>query len=66
MPDNVPDFVIIMVMGFPMLLFTVFPALKLGDYLEEKYHIEENKKRIVVVVTTILVTLILSSILFYA
>ncbi len=61
-----PDFVIILVMGFPMLLFTVFPALKLGDYLEEKYGIDETKKRSVVIVTTIIVTITLSSILFYA
>ena len=66
MSENVPDFVIIMVMGFPMLLFTVFPALKLGDYLEERYNIDEGKKRAVVIGTTIVVTLLLSSILFYA
>ena len=64
--DTLPDFVIIMVMGFPMLLFTVFPALKFGDFLEERYSIDEKKKRTVVVVTTIVVTLALSSILFYA
>lgn len=66
MPDNVPDFVIIMVMGFPMLIFTVFPALKFGDYLEARYDLEEGKKRAVVIATTIVVTLLLSSILFYA
>jgi len=60
-----PDFVIIMVMGFPMLLFTIFPALKLGDYLEEKYNIDETKKRAVVISATVLVTLTLSSLLFY-
>ncbi|NPA66023.1 MAG: hypothetical protein GXO11_03985 [Epsilonproteobacteria bacterium] len=60
-----PDFVIIMVMGFPMLLFTVFPALKLGDYLEEKYNIDETNKRRVVIFTTIVVTFTLSSLLFY-
>ena len=64
--DTLPDFVIIMVMGFPMLLFTVFPALKLGDYLQERYNIEEGQKRAVVIATTIMVTLLLSSILFYA
>ncbi len=64
--ETLPDFVIIMVMGFPMLLFTVFPALKLGDYLEERYGIDEKQKRTVVVIATIVVTLTLSSILFYA
>ncbi len=61
-----PDFVIILVMGFPMLLFTIFPALKLGDYLEAKYDVEEKTKRTVVIVTTLAVTLALSTVLFYA
>ncbi len=59
------DFVLIMVMGFPMLIFTVFPALKLGDYLEERLGLDETKKRTVVVVTTIVVTLSLSSLFYY-
>ncbi len=59
------DFVLIMVMGFPMLIFTVFPALKLGDYLEERFGLDETKKRTVVVVTTIVVTLSLSSLFYY-
>jgi hypothetical protein len=63
--DQLPDFVIIMVMGFPMLLFTVSPALKLGDYLEEKYSLGEEQKRAVVISTTIVFTLTLSSLLFY-
>jgi len=61
----VPDFVIILVLGFPMLLFTVFPAFKVGDYLEKKYNLSEKQKRTVVIVTTLLVTLTLSSLLFY-
>jgi len=59
------DIVIILVMTLPMLLFSVYPGLKLGDYLEEKYHIEENTKRKVVIITTILFTLTLSSLLYY-
>jgi len=61
-----PDFVIILVMGFPMLLFTVFPALKLGDYLEEKYSLDEKRKRVIVVTATIAITLFISTLLFYA
>lgn len=59
------DIVIILVMTLPMLLFSVYPGLKLGDYLEEKYNIEENTKRKVVIITTILFTLTLSSLLYY-
>lgn len=60
-----PDFVMITVMGFPMLIFTVFPALKLGDYLEQRYDLDERKKRIIVVTATIVITFIVSSLLFY-
>ena len=59
------DIVIILVMTLPMLLFSVYPGLKLGDYLEEKYNIEENTKRKVVIITTITFTLTLSSLLYY-
>ena len=60
-----PDFVMITVMGFPMLIFTVFPAMKFGDYLEKKYKIDEKTKRTVVVASTIIVTLSLSTLLYY-
>ncbi len=59
------DIVIILVMTLPMLLFSVYPGLKLGDYLEEKYNIEETTKRKVVIITTIVFTLTLSSLLYY-
>lgn len=59
------DIVIILVMTLPMLLFSVYPGLKLGDYLENRYNIEENTKRKVIIITTILFTLTLSSLLYY-
>ena len=59
------DIVIILVMTFPMFLFTVYPGIKLANYLEEKYKIEESKKRVVMVSVTFLGALILSSLLFY-
>jgi len=59
------DILMILVMGFPMLIFTVYPALRVGDYLEDKYNIEEGQKRIVVISTTILVTIIFSSLVYY-
>ncbi len=59
------DIVIILVMTLPMLLFSVYPGLKLGDYLEEKYNIVESTKRKVVIITTMLFTLTLSSLLYY-
>jgi len=61
-----PDFIIILVMCFPMFLFTVFPAIKLGEYIDKNYDITETQKRYIVVITTLVVTISISSILFYA
>jgi len=52
-------------MGVPMLLFSVYPGLKVGDYLEEKYSLQEKQKRKVVIIVTIIFTLTLSSLLHY-
>lgn len=59
------DVVIVLVMIIPMLMFSVFPGIKLGDYLEKKYNLQEKQKRTVVVVTTILFSLTLSLFLHY-
>jgi len=59
------DIVIILAMTLPMLLFSVYPGLKLGDFLEKKYNIDETTKRKVVIITTIIFTITLSSLLFY-
>jgi len=60
-----PDIIIILVMTLPMLLFSVYPGLKLGDYMEEKYDIDETTKRKVIIITTIIFTISLSSLLYY-
>ncbi len=59
------DILTILVMTLPMLLFSVAPGLKLGEYLQKKYDIEEGTKRKVVISTTIIFTLTLSSLLYY-
>ena len=59
------DILTILVMTLPMLLFSVAPGLKLGEYLQKKYNIEEGTKRKVVISTTIIFTLTLSSLLYY-
>ena len=59
------DIVIVLVMSVPMLLFSVFPGLKLAEYLENRYSIQEKQKRIVMVTTTILFTITLSSLVHY-
>jgi len=62
----VQDIVIILAMTLPMLLFSIAPGLKLGDYMEKKYNLNESDKRKVVIVTTIVFTVMLSTILHYA
>ncbi|MCK4875003.1 MAG: hypothetical protein KAS26_04055 [Sulfurimonas sp.] len=59
------DIMMILAMTLPMLLFSVYPGLRLGDYFEEKYNLQETQKRKVVIVTTIIFTLTLSSLLHY-
>ena len=59
------DIITILVMTLPMLLFSVAPGLKLGDYLQKKHGIDETTKRKVVISTTIIFTLTLSSLLYY-
>jgi len=53
----------ILVMTFPMFIFAIAPALKVADYLEEKYAISETQKRIVMVGGTLSVSLILAAFL---
>jgi len=59
------EIVIILVMAVPMILFGVYPGLKLGEFLEKKYYINESQKRKVMIITTIVFTLTLSSLLYY-
>ena len=59
------DIIIILVMAVPMILFGIYPGLKLGEFLERKYNIDESMKRKVMIITTIVFTLTLSSLLHY-
>ncbi len=60
------DIVLILTMSIPMLMFSVFPGIKLGDYLQEKYNLQEKQKRTVSVTTTIIFAVSLSSFLHLA
>jgi len=59
------DIITILAMTLPMLLFSVAPGLKLGDYLERNHGINESTKRKVIIITTIFFTITLSSLLYY-
>lgn len=57
------DLVIILVMTFPMFLFTIYPAIRVADFLQERYKIQESRKRAVMVSVTFLGAFILSALL---
>jgi hypothetical protein len=59
------DLVMILVMTFPMFIFTIFPGIKLANYLQLRYEIEEFQKRFVMVSATFLSAFILSALLYY-
>jgi hypothetical protein len=59
------DLVIILVMTFPMFLFSIYPGIKASEYLQEKYLLSETKKRTIMVSVTFLFALTLSTLLFY-
>jgi len=62
---TVHDIMIILVMTFPMAIFTIYPGILLSNYLEKHYSIKESQKRSVMVVVTFLSALLLSSLLYY-
>ncbi len=59
------DIMIILVMTFPMFIFTIYPGIWLGDYLEKHHNIKESQKRSVMIIITFLGALLLSSLLYY-
>ena len=61
---NLHDIIMILVMTFPMFIFTVYPAIVLSDYLEKHHQIHESQKRTVLVSVTFLGALILSALLY--
>jgi len=62
---TIQDLVIIGAMSVPMLMFSVFPGIWMGDYLEQKYSIQEKSKRVVIVVTTMFFAFSLSTLLHF-
>ncbi len=51
----------ILVMTFPMILFTIAPGLYLADYLEKGEYIKEENKRYVMWFVTVVFALVLSA-----
>jgi hypothetical protein len=59
------DMMMVLVMTFPMFLFSIYPGIVVSNFLEKKYGIEESKKRAVMVSVTFLFALTLSLLLYY-
>ncbi len=58
------DIVIILVMTFPMFLFSIYPGIKASEFMQNKYDITEKQKRVVMVGVTFLFALSLSTLLY--
>jgi len=59
------DVMIILVLTFPMFLFSIYPGIVVSNFLEKKYAVEEGTKRAVMVGVTFLFALTLSTLLYY-
>jgi len=59
------DIIIVLVLTFPMFLFTIYPGIWLSNYAEEHFNISESKKRTIMVSVTFLGAFLLSSLLYW-
>ena len=59
------DLVMILVMAFPMFLFSIYPGIKASEFAEKRYGISEGAKRGVMVGVTFVFALMLSTLLYY-
>ena len=59
------ELITILVMTFPMLIFSIYPGIALSNWVDKKYEISESQKRTIMVVTTVAFTLTLSTLLYY-
>jgi len=55
------EIVMILVMAFPMILFTIAPGLYITDFLEKGGYIKEENKRYAMWIVTVLFALALST-----
>jgi len=58
------DIVIILVMTFPMFIFTIYLGIWLSEYVDKKYSISESQKRAILVSVTFIGAFLLSSLLY--
>jgi hypothetical protein len=59
------DIIIVLAMTVPMFMFSIYPGIRTGEYLEKKYALQEKQKRAAIIATTFLFSLTLSLFLHY-
>jgi len=59
------EIITILVMTFPMLIFSIYPGIAISDWADKKYKISESQKRAILVSVTVVFTLTLSTLLYY-
>lgn len=63
MDDQLNDLLVILVLTFPMIIFTIFPGIMVANFLQEKFGISEKSKGIAMWLFTFLVAIGFSSFL---
>lgn len=59
------DLVVVLSMMVPMTMFAIYPGIKVANFLEQKYNLQESAKRKVMIAVTFLFGLTLSLFLHY-
>ena len=52
------DIMMILVMAVPLILFSLWPGILLGDYIYKRKYIDERMKRIVIITIMIIFALL--------
>ncbi|WP_456458022.1 hypothetical protein [Nitratifractor sp.] len=60
------DIVLTLVFSIVMLLFMSYPAMKVSEWLEERFSLDPNRHALRVIVLTILFSLVIGLFLRYA
>lgn len=58
------DIMIILVLTFPMFLFTIYPGIVVSNYAQKHFNISESFKRVIMIGITFVGALLLSSLLY--
>jgi len=59
------DIMIILVLTFPMFIFTIYPGVLVSNYIQKHHNINESSKRIIMLSVTFFGALFLSLLLYF-